>query len=222
MVMGLLTGLLSSLILSIVLMFRKKKDRETATKQVQRDIAKNVLANKGFNSSIKFEFDYSSLYNELECKCNPSNYLNPYDPQKVEVSNSIYSQLKEKKLSTYEIIALRNRAIKELNIEYSSKELYDKLSQIFNPSKFVNENYDAVKLDAVNKVYSKIQNYKNNIVELESIAIDNQIDILSTCNEEKDEDKEGIVTKQEKIALILVLCYLIVLIIIGCVLSNDL
>lgn len=197
--------IISSILISLSLIFilkligirKSKKDMDATTKQVQQDIAKNALTNTDLNSLYKLEYDYSYLYNELECKCNPSNYLHPYDPQKVEISNSIYSQLKENKADFSELIALRNRAIKELNIEFSSKELYDILSQIFNPSNFMNENYDAVKLDATNQIYSQILKHKNNIVELERIAIENQINTLLTYNKNKEEEDE-IVVKEKK------------------------
>lgn len=189
-------GAISALFISIIMwLFNKrkqKKDIEETTKQVQQDIVKEAKENVCLASSI--EIDYSFLYKDLLDKCNPSNYMNPYDAKKVEISNSIYSQIEENKNNTTELIKLRNRAIKELNIKFSSEVLFEKLTQVFNPSNFINENYDAVKLYAANKIYSQILKYKDNIVELERIAIDNQINILVTCSK----GSESIVVGKEK------------------------
>ena len=178
-----LTGLFFSIIIWIYNRNKTKKGIENTTKQVQQDIAQEARLNTVLYSSKEFYFDYSHLYEELVNKCNPSNYMNPYDPKKVEISNSIYSQLKENQNNISELIKLRNRAIKELNIKFSAKELFEKLSLIFNPSNYIDENYDATKLYAANKIYAQIQDYKDNIIELERIALDNNIDIFPSSNE---------------------------------------
>lgn len=86
-------GAISALFFSIIMwLFNKrkqKKDIEETTKQVQQDIVKEAKENVCLASSI--EIDYSFLYKDLLDKCNPSNYMNPYDAKKVEISNSIYS-----------------------------------------------------------------------------------------------------------------------------------
>ena len=61
----------------------------------QKLIVKEAKENVCLASSI--EIDYSFLYKDLLDKCNPSNYMNPYDAKKVEISNSIYSQIEENK-----------------------------------------------------------------------------------------------------------------------------
>ena len=86
-------GAMSAIFFSIIIwLFNKrkqKKDIEETTKQVQQDIVKEAKENVCLASS--FEIDYSFLYKDLLDKCNPSNYMNPYDAKKVEISNSIYS-----------------------------------------------------------------------------------------------------------------------------------
>ena len=182
-------GAMSAIFFSIIIwLFNKRKQKkgiEETTKQVQQDIVKEAKENVCLASSI--EIDYSFLYKDLLDKCNPSNYMNPYDAKKVEISNSIYSQIEENKNNTTELIKLRNRAIKELNIKFSSEVLFEKLTQVFNPSNFINENYDAVKLYAANKIYAQILDNRNDIIELERIALENKVNISSTCNEKKND-----------------------------------
>lgn len=177
---GFLTASFISLIVWLYNRSKQKRASEEATKQVQQNIVKE--ANENVFSNYNLNIDYSSIYKELKEKCNPSNYMNPYDAKKVEISNSIYSQLEINKNNITVLIELRNKAIKELEIHFSAKELYDKLSLIFNPSNFMNENYDAVKLYAANKIYSQIQQCKDDIIKLERIATENKIDLLSTYN----------------------------------------
>ena len=63
--------------------------------------------------------------------------MDPYNAEKVEISNQIYSQLDNNKNNVSELIDLRNLAIKKLGLSFSAKELYDKLSEIYNPINFV-------------------------------------------------------------------------------------
>ena len=172
-------GAISALIFSVILWLfnsmKNKKGIEKEMKQVQQDIVDESLLSTDASSPIELDFDYSYLYDELKCKCNPSNYMTPYDPRKVEISNSIYMQLEESKENVLNLIKLRNRAIKELGIEFSAKELYERLSQIFNPSNYMDENYDAAKLHVANLAYAQVQENKDDIIELERIAVKNRI-----------------------------------------------
>ena len=154
---------------------RKKSVKETARQDVVKE---NVRTPSGV------EIDYSSLYEELAEKCNPSNLMIPYYANRVNASIAIYSQLEKNRDDIYELIKLRNRAIKELGIKFSSRDLFEKLSRVFNPSNFMDENYDAVKLCEANKIYSQIQEYKDDIIELERIAFSYNADTSFVCNEE--------------------------------------
>ena len=98
--------------------------------------------------------------------------MNPYDAEKVGVANSIFSRLEENKDNVGELIQLRNQAILKLGISFSASTMFECLSKIYNPSKFMGKNYDAEKLLAANKIYDKILQNKNNIIELEKIAKD--------------------------------------------------
>ena len=98
--------------------------------------------------------------------------MNPYDAEKVGVANSIFSRLEENKDNVGKLIQLRNQAILKLGISFSASTMFECLSKIYNPSKFMGKNYDAEKLLAANKIYDKILQNKDNIIELEKIAKD--------------------------------------------------
>jgi hypothetical protein len=219
---GAITSLGFSALMWIINKVKEKKNIKVETKQVQQEIVEEA-------DKVTLKIDYSFLCDELKEKCNPSNFMAPYEAKKVEISNSIYSQLTDEEIELSELIALRNRAIKELNISFSSQELYEKLSTIFNPKNFVNDNYDAVKLYVANKVYSQILESKNDIIELEKIATENNIKLLSHHNENcEDINVQGISEEdlsEDNGVLIFWWCaviVLIVLIIIGNIGENAL
>ncbi len=118
-----------------------------------------------------------NLYDEFKIKCNPANYLNPYNAEKVDISNSIYSQLDSNKNSVDLLILLRNQAINQLGISFSAKIIYEKLCSIYNPANFIGDNYNPEKLYAANKIYSIIQQNKDIVIELEKIVKENVIPI---------------------------------------------
>lgn len=113
---------------------------------------------------------YNKMYDELYEKCNPSNYMNPYDDQKVRISNQIFSQLEENKDNESGLISLRNKAIEELGLDFGAKELFDALANILNPQNYVGENYDAEMLSRANLYYPAVLSHSDDIIELEKIA----------------------------------------------------
>ena len=175
-------GALSGLVISIFIWLMNKRSakkeqkeaelvKEQQTKQVQKEIALEVVSKHIYDDFL----DYSNLYEELREKCNPSNYMNPYNAEKVEIANSIFSQLDGFKDDVDTLVLLRNQAINKLGLSFSSTALFNKLCDIYNPSNFMGKNYDAEKLSAANKIFAQIQQKKDDIIELERIAKDNNI-----------------------------------------------
>lgn len=113
--------------------------------------------------------DYASLFKELKAKCDPSNFMEPYDPTKVSISNEIYLLVLNNQNSENALIELRSRAIRELGIRFSTKKLYDELMDYCNPKKFTGGNYDNEKLCLANKLYCQITEKADDIEVLETI-----------------------------------------------------
>lgn len=93
MFIGALTGLVISIFIELMNKRSAKKEQKEAelvkeqqTKQVQKEIALEVVSKHIYDDFL----DYSNLYEELREKCNPSNYMNPYNAEKVEIANSIF------------------------------------------------------------------------------------------------------------------------------------
>lgn len=177
-------GALTGLIFAIILYFynRKKEKRETKeyVKQIQQNIATESIS-IGTDTQIILSC-YNTLYDELKEKCNPALFMDPYDAKKVDISNSIYSQLMGNDHNLSVLIPLRNQAIEKLGIAFSSQELYDKLLDIYNPHKYVGDNYSPEKLYAANKIYAQIQSKRDDIVGLEQIARECGIRLLDQNN----------------------------------------
>ncbi len=154
-------GAIDGLILAVIIYFVQKRRKKKAKKQYVEDLKKEIYNDSSSqpsasNNSIEVAY-YDTLYDELVEKCNPAIYMNPYNAEKVEISNQIYSQLDTNMNNISVLIELRNQAIKKLGLSFSAKELYDKLCDIYNPNNYIGEKYDADKLHVANQIYAKIQ-----------------------------------------------------------------
>lgn len=109
-------------------------------------IANAVSTNNSISECNSEILLLESLYEELTIKCNPVNYMQPYDSKKVAVANDIYSQLESNKSDQDKLKELRDRAMSELGLEFPPITLYKKLCELYNPIKYTGNNYDAQKL----------------------------------------------------------------------------
>jgi len=177
---GAINGLIVTVVIFFVQLFRKKKTEKLYDKDIKKGIISDTISTSThtpYNNTIEVEY-LNTLYDELIEKCNPANFMNPYSSEKVDISNQIYSQLEANKNNISVLIELRNQAINKIALSFSAKELYDRLCEIFNPNNYVGDNYDSKKLQVANKIYAKIQSLSSDIIGLEKIAKDNNIIIV--------------------------------------------
>lgn len=171
---SLFIGGLTGLVFYVIYFFFQRSKNKQASKEYVEEVKKEIISNSKVTLSIentKIPVNcYTSLFKELKEKCNPANFMNPYDAEKVEISNYIFSKLDSNATNIRALIQLRNLAISKLGLSFPAKEIYEKLAEAYNPQKFVGENYDANKLHIANQIYSRIQSSQNNIIELEKIA----------------------------------------------------
>lgn len=90
-------GAIDGLIFAVIIYFVQKWRKKKAKKQYVEDLKKEIYNDSSSqpmvpNNSIEIAY-YDSLYDELVEKSNPAIYMNPYNAEKVETSNQIYSQL---------------------------------------------------------------------------------------------------------------------------------
>ena len=152
----------------------KKKEEELSNLLREQKRMANSLKTSDNTQGKSDEFIsavYHNLYDELKSKCNPINFMTPYNAEQVNIANEIFSKLNNtQKDDIRNLILLRNKAIKGLGITYTNPKLYETLCNVYNPKNFMGENYDANKLNAANKLFAEIEKYQNDILSLESIA----------------------------------------------------
>lgn len=158
------------------------------------------------------EKEYSSLYEELCDKCNPQNYMNPYNKEKVRIANELFANIKgcteedETKLNI-----LRKQAHELLGVRFSTRYLYEFLLSYCNPALYFNlEPYPREQIDKANDYYNKILVNKYDVFALEQIKEETK-DLLewkmsiSNSNKDNDDDnnnnKELVDTENANIAL---------------------
>ena len=112
---------------------------------------------------------FASLVPKLRELCSPSNFMQPYDYEKVKTANALYSQLQQPDLSTEHIIAIRSRAQDELGVVLSADALFSVLKETCNPSLYMNP-YNEIKVSQANELYKEILLNEHNLVNLERIG----------------------------------------------------
>ena len=141
------------------------------------------------------EKEYASLYEELEDKCNPKNFMEPFVLERFNIANEIYSQLRSAEdKSDDALIYLRNRCIKELNLSFSTKRIYDRLFSIVNPEVYLKEEvYDAEKVRKSGELYDKLLKKQHDIRALEEL----EIEVLEFVNEYEKHDEASKLPESE-------------------------
>lgn len=125
------------------------------------------------NPSKSEEKQYESLYEELLEKCNPNNFMQPYDKEKVDTANTIFAELRSNPYATdYELKEVRQKAVQKLGIHISTQRILDYLMKYCDPQRYTDRDpYDAELVFQANALYSQILDNKDDIFELEKIEI---------------------------------------------------
>lgn len=113
---------------------------------------------------------YSSLYDELLEKCNPENFMNPYNQDMVQKSNVLYQRILASQPDDKELLlSIRKEAYTKLNIMFDTNKLYTFIFEKANPKQYMNP-YNPDKLSIANEIYSTAIQNKENIDLLEYLA----------------------------------------------------
>lgn len=138
---------------------------------------------------------YYSLYDELRQKCNPNNFMHPYNHELVKLSNALYSQIETEKENEKALKKIRKRAVEELGIIVSTERLYYRLKQNIDPSKYVGH---REWVDIANDLYNQVLCNGDNIEELERIESSKQYKELKEeygkfqMEKQKEEDRNNL------------------------------
>ena len=94
-----------------------------------------------------------TLYQRLLRLCNPKEFMQNYDKEKIDKANSIYQELHSIDPRNEEALnSLAQKAIAELNISIIDSEELKAMKEKANPAKYM-EPYDAQKVSLANEIY---------------------------------------------------------------------
>lgn len=139
---------------------------------------------------------YIDLFDEMETKCNPKRYLQgDADPQLFESANQIYGELmklsQQKGLRDEDLTHLRNRAIRELGVTFSTRKICDRLSQYFDPNIYIDMTpYDAERVAAAKKYHDRLEENRRDILALEQLAAEARYFINHRDSEIREQEEE--------------------------------
>lgn len=95
-----------------------------------------------------------TLYQRLVRLCNPKNFMDNYDKEKVEKANIIYKRLLETTPdNNANLIEIQMQASSELGINFIDKAELEDLKEKINPKRFLNP-YNAEKVSFANELYA--------------------------------------------------------------------
>ena len=161
---GLGAVLLSVIWYTIEFLRNKKKVKE------QTKIYNEEKADAFIKSDRHGNGDYNKyLLNELLDKCNPQNFMTPYNYEKVKIANELYPRLlKCEGNDNEELVEIRKEAISKLGIILSTSTIFEELCKTCNPQQFMNP-YNPDKVAKANELYSRVLQNKTDIDALENI-----------------------------------------------------
>lgn len=119
--------------------------------------------------NIGTEKEYDSLYDEMIEKCNPGRFT--LEGNKFSVANEIYAQLRGGSFpDESELRSLRNRAIDELGLYFSTAKIFRQLQIILDPNNYTQrEPYDRELVENAGSLFVKLQQIRDDIRELEQL-----------------------------------------------------
>ncbi len=100
----------------------------------------------------------------LKEKCHPRQFMRPYDYEKVNIANRLFSSLNDD-CSLENIKGILSEATEKLQVTIDTSQVVAELCKACSPEKFMDP-YDAEKIAEANELYSKILANSLNIIEL--------------------------------------------------------
>jgi hypothetical protein len=104
-----------------------------------------------------------TLYQRLVRLCNPKNFIDNYDKEKVDKANIIYKRLLETTPDNNDaLIEIQIQSSSELGINFIDKAELEDLREKVNPKRFLNP-YNAEKVSLANELYAILAKDQSNI-----------------------------------------------------------
>lgn len=141
----------------------------------------------------EWEKEYPSLLEEMKEKSKPSNFCNPecYDERRVEIAIEIYEVVQSGSADDETLRMLRNRAIDELGVVFSSKKLYEELMKYCNVKIYEEmQPFDAARIREANHYCQMINDARHDIRKLEQVEAEAKDFIERRKNEIPEAEEE--------------------------------
>ena len=117
-----------------------------------------------------------TLYQRLVRQCNPKNFIDNYDKEKVEKANIIYKRLLETTPDNNDdLIEIQMQASSELDISFIDEAELEDLKEKVNPKRFLNP-YNAEKVSLANELYAVLA--KDNLTYGELVEVKEKLKLL--------------------------------------------
>lgn len=171
----------------------------------------NLVLETDSQDKQECEMEYDSLFCEIEEKCNPSQFVEPmFNKEKFEIANRIYGELMSRRgLPDNELRDLRNMAIEEFGIRFSTKKEYEYLMKYLNPKVYINmQPYDAKRVQTAGHFHERLCKWRNDILALEQLhsdalsfirlRLDEEEESERRENERREKEKERIAAEEAK------------------------
>ena len=174
------------------------------SQQMQQEIQcdNNIDSTKQKQQFVSAKYKDESHYNRLKRLCNPTNFIENYDKEKVETANSIYSLLMNIQANdTKSIEKLIKKMEQELDINFLDEYQFNELKNKLNPKNFMNP-YDAQKVSLANELYSQILQPDLNYTKY-SLLVEKSQSLIEYV--EKKEQEENTKKEQEESTNIIII-----------------
>lgn len=124
--------------------------------------------------------------------CNPSQFMKPYDEQKVSVANDLYEKLTNTSSEDIERLkSIRKEASQKLGICFIDQELLKDLLDQANPEKYTKP-YIAEKVRVANQLYTRLRNEGIDIDEVEAIQKEINEKLIGNQNNNQSAEEDNI------------------------------
>lgn len=164
-VMAIILFVLCERIINCKIIFPKTDAIESETQYSNLQQSKTSSFETDKNHPLKLiskEYDFETPYMRLIRICNPANYVDNYDKDKVNIANELYANvLATNRNDKNEIDKLCEETEKRLNINLLDETQYNNLKQRLNPKNFT-EPYDQEKVSLANELYSQLMLHEIN------------------------------------------------------------
>ena len=152
------------------IVFSDEKERKDPLPHIQvkseseTEIAKHISPQIGPSNMNIDILNKDYVISLLKEKCHPRHFMKPYDYEKVNIANRLYSSLNEN-CSLEDLKDIISEATEKLQVTIDTSQVVAELCKACSPEKFMDP-YDAEKIGRANELYSKILANKSNIIEL--------------------------------------------------------